>query len=133
MTHSPWRTAPTNPTSDVTHARNALLELHRQLLQAQRIQAERFGRRLSAGELLQAAAEDLRFRWLSQLSELIAQLDQARADADADATQAALTRARGLLAAPDPETSFGARYLQMLQEFPEVVFAHRDATAALTA
>ena len=119
-------------TSDIASARTALLELHRRLLQAQRIQAERFGGRMSASELLQAATEDLRFSWLTQLSELIAQLDQARSDADADATQAALTKARTLLAPPDPDTGFGARYLQMLQEHPDVVFAHRDATAALT-
>ena len=119
-------------TSDVAPARTALLELHRRLLQAQRIQAERFGGRMSAGELLQAAAEDLRFSWLTQLSQLIARLDQARADADADAIQAALAKARALLAPPDPDTGFGARYLQILQEHPDVVFAHRDATAALT-
>ena len=45
--------------------------------------------------------------------------------------QRALATARGLLAPPDPSTWFGARYLQTLQERPDVVFAHRDATAAL--
>ena len=122
----------TNPRSDVTLARTALLELHGRLLQAQRIQAERFGGRMTATQLLQAATEDLRFSWLKQLSQLIAELDQARTDNDADATQAALAKALVLLAAPDPDTAFGARYLQVLQEHPEVVFAHRDATAALT-
>ena len=67
---------------DPTAARAALLELHRRLLQAQRVQAERFSGRMSASELLQAAAEDLRFSWLTHLSELIAALDQARADDD---------------------------------------------------
>ncbi len=86
---------------------------------------------MSAGELLQAATEDLRFSWLTPISELIAQFDQARADEDDDAARAALRRAHALLARPDPNTAFGARYLQMLQEQPEVVFAHRDATAAL--
>jgi hypothetical protein len=114
-----------------TSARSALLELHRHLLQAQRIQAERYGGRMSASELLQAATDDLRFSWLTRLSELIAVLDQARADGDADAVQAALDDARALLAPPDPDTAFGMRYLQVLQERPEVVFAHRDATAAL--
>jgi hypothetical protein len=123
----------TNPRSDVTPARMALLELHRQLLHAQRVQAERYGGRMSASELLQAAAEDLRFSWLTQLSQLIARLDQARTDSDADATQAALTEARALLVPPDPDSAFGARYLQVLQDRPEVVFAHRDVTAALTA
>jgi hypothetical protein len=122
-----------SPPIDAAPARTALLELHRLLLAAQRIQAERYGGRMSASEVLQAATEDLRFSWLTQLSELIAELDEARTDDDADAVQAALDQARALLAPPDPETAFGVRYLQVLQERPEVVFAHRDATAALTA
>jgi hypothetical protein len=32
---------------------------------------------------------------------------------------------------PDPGTSFGARYLRALQEYPGVVLAHRDVVAAL--
>jgi hypothetical protein len=117
--------------ADAVSTRQALLELHRQLLEAQRKEAERFGGRMSASELLQAASEDLRFSWLTELSELIAALDQARADGDADAVEAALARARGLLAPPDAGTAFGARYLRALQDHPEVVMAHRDATAAL--
>jgi hypothetical protein len=119
-------------TSEITTARATLLELHRRLLEAQRIQVERFGGRMSASELLQAAADDLRFSWLTRLSQLIAQLDQARTDDDPDAVQRTLAETRALLAPPDPETAFGTRYLQMLQAHPEVVFAHRDATAALT-
>jgi hypothetical protein len=40
-------------------------------------------------------------------------------------------RARELLAPPDPDTPFGARYLRALQDHPEVVMAHRDVIAAL--
>jgi hypothetical protein len=126
------RTAATVPAvSDPAAVRQALLDLHRRLLEAQRIEAERFGGRMSASELLQAAADDLRFDWLKQLSELIAALDQARADADADAGEAAVGRARELLAPPDAGSAFGARYLRALQDHPDVVLAHRDVTAAL--
>jgi hypothetical protein len=117
--------------ADVASVRRALLELHRLLLEAQRRQTERFGGRMSASEVLQAAAEDLHFAWLKELSELIAALDQARSDADADASQALIGRARALLAPPDPETAFGARYLRALQDHPDVMLAHRDVTAAL--
>jgi hypothetical protein len=117
--------------ADPSSVRPALLELHRQLLEAQRIEAERFGGRMSSSELLQAAADDLRFDWLKQLSELIAALDQARADEDAEARDAALGRARELLAPPDAGSAFGARYLRVLQDHPAVVMAHRDVTAAL--
>ena len=117
--------------TDVASVRLALLELHRRLLETQRIEAERFGGRMTPTELLQAAADDLRFSWLKQLSELIAELDQARADEDGAAVEAAVARARALLAPPDPDTPFGARYLRALQDQPEVVLAHRDVTAAL--
>ncbi len=118
-------------TTDTQRARDALLELHRRLLGAQRIQVERSDGRMSANELLQAAVADVRFSWLTRLSELIAGLDGARAEADTEATDATLAEARELLAAPDPSTWFGSRYLQTLQDHPDVVFAHRDATAAL--
>ena len=118
-------------TTDITRARDALLELHRSLLRAQRTQVERADGRMSANEVLQAAVADARFSWLTRLSELIAGLDGARAEADTAGVDAALAEARRLLAAPDPSTPFGARYLQTLQDHPDVVFAHRDVTAAL--
>jgi hypothetical protein len=110
-------------------ARTALLELHRHLLEAQRVEVERLSGRMTANELLQAATADLRFSWLQELSEPIAALDAARAEGEAGDQQ--LARVRGLIASPDPETPFGARYLRSLQEHPAVVFAHRDALAAL--
>jgi len=111
--------------------RPALLALHRHLLEAQRLQTERVSGRMSAGELLQAAAEDLRFDWLKELSELISALDHAQATDDTAGTEAVLTRLRALLAPPDPDTPFGALYLKALQDHPDVVLAHRDVTAAL--
>jgi hypothetical protein len=112
--------------------RAALLELHRELLHAQRIQTERFGGRMSAAEVLQAAADDLRFDWLRTLSQSMADLDEAIGE-EPERVAAAVGRIRGLLAPPDPDTPFGARYLQALQDHPEVVMAHRAVTAALEA
>ena len=117
--------------ADIASVRQALLELHRELLEAQQIQVERFGGRMSTSEVLQAAADDLRFSWLRELSELIAALDQAHSDEDVAATEALVERARDLLAPPDRDTAFGARYLRALQDHPGVVLAHRDVTAAL--
>src|SRR3954469_8679953 len=116
--------------SDTGTVRRALIELHRVLLNAQRIQAERFGGRMSSSELLQAAAADLGFSWLQERSSVIAARDQAHADEDPAGARAAVARARALLNPPDPDTAFGTRYLGALQEDPDVVFAHRDVTAA---
>jgi len=117
--------------TDPAAVRRALVELHRVLLDAQRIQAERFGGRMSASEALQAAADDLRFSWLKELSSVIAALDQAQRDGDAAGAQAAVERARALLDPPDEATAFGRRYLRALQDEPDVVLAHRDLRAAL--
>jgi hypothetical protein len=112
--------------------RAALLELHRELLQAQRLETERFSGRMSSGEVLQAAAEDLRFNWLRTISQLIAELDAAlAADDEPERVAAVVAQARELFAPPDPATTFGARYLRALQDHPAVVMAHRDVVAAL--
>jgi hypothetical protein len=117
--------------TDPRALRGALLVLHKALLDAQRIQAERIGGRMSAAETLQAAAEDLRFDWLRSLSELVGDLDEALSAGDTDQVQAIVVRARALLAPPDASTSFGARYLEALQSEPAVVFAHRDVVTEL--
>src|SRR5690349_21904424 len=119
--------------SDVASVRAALLELHRLLVEAQRLEAERFGGRMSASEVLQAAADDLRFAWLKEISELIVALDQARADDEPETARALIGKVRELLVPPDSDSAFGARYLRALQDHPDVVFAHRDLTAALEA
>jgi hypothetical protein len=115
---------------DFARLRSALLELHKELLQAQRVKAERFGGRMSASETLQAATEDLRFAWLRTLSELIADLDSAPAD-EPEWVDATVARIRELLAPPDPDSAFGKQYLRALQDHPEVVMAHSGVVAAL--
>ena len=111
--------------------RAALLSLHRELLQVQRSEVERFGGRMTAAETLQAAADDLRFSWLRELSTIITALDEARSAGDVEQVAASVARAAAVLDPPDPDSSFGARYLSVLQEHPATVLAHRDVTAAL--
>jgi hypothetical protein len=111
--------------ADLVALRSALRELHRALLEAQRIDVERVAGRMSPGEVLQAAVDDLRFDWLRTLSEPMGALDAGE--------DGAVERLRELLAPPDPETAFGRRYLQALQRHPDVVLAHRDAVRHLPA
>jgi hypothetical protein len=117
--------------TDPQALRRALLNLHRELLEAQRIKMERAGGRMSGTELLQAAADSLHFDWLRTLSQAIGELDEALAEEEHDRAEAIIARLRELLAPPDESTAFGRRYLQALQDHPAVVFAHRDAVAAL--
>jgi hypothetical protein len=110
----------------------AVRDLHRELLDAQRIDAERFSGRMSSGEVLQAAVDDLRFGWLRTLSEAIGDLDAA-ASADDQTPAAAVERLRRLLAPPDPASAFGGQYLRALQRHPGVVLAHASVTRLLPA
>jgi uncharacterized membrane protein YoaK (UPF0700 family) len=115
--------------------RDALLNLHRELLQAQRIEVERITGRMNSGEWLSAAIDDTRFAWLQDLTSLIAQVDEVIGSGgmpDPGGSAGELKgRARVLVAPPDPATEFGARYLRALQDDPDVVLAHRDVTALL--
>ncbi|MGZ5032931.1 MAG: hypothetical protein ACXWAC_07005, partial [Usitatibacter sp.] len=57
--------------------RHALLELHKSMLDAQRVRYERdHGRIGSAGEFLGIVLEHPEFGWIRELSALIAQLDE---------------------------------------------------------
>src|SRR5260370_30815779 len=64
-------------TDDLDKLRPALLQLHKALLDAQRIRYERENGRIeSRGELLALVLEDASFEWLRVLSALIARLDE---------------------------------------------------------
>jgi hypothetical protein len=112
--------------------RPALLELHRELLAAERADMERFQGRLTGAEFLQIATDSLRLAWLAPLLELIVEIDEALeaqhgdpAEAPApDDLRALVNRVRALVAPPDGETPFGRRYTTTLQLHPAVVMAH---------
>lgn len=106
--------------------RAALLELHREVLRAERVTLERIHGRMGAAEFLQVAADDPKLAWLVPLSELVVAFDEEDAD-----EEALVARARALLSPPDPASPFGRRYLSLLQRSPEVVLAHRAGTDML--
>ena len=112
--------------------RPALLELHRELLAAERADMERFQGRLTGAEFLQIATDSLRLAWLAPLLELIVEIDEALEAHDRDPAEAPppdevgalVDRVRALVAPPSDETPFGRRYTTMLQLNPSVVMAH---------
>src|SRR3954462_4756934 len=76
---------PTLDTTSLDRLRDALLALHKTLLDAQRIRYEReHGRVESRGELLDLVLQDASFEWLRVLSALIARLDELSAVEDKD-------------------------------------------------
>jgi hypothetical protein len=117
---------------DLLAIRPALLELHRELLAAERADMERFQGRLTGAEFLQIATDSLRLAWLAPLLELIVEIDEAVEAREGDPAEAPspadletlIDRVRALVAPPDAETPFGRRYTTMLQIHPGVVMAH---------
>lgn len=122
---------PENVARRLRDIREALLRLHRSLLDWERRGHERVHGRLSATELLQVLLHDPEFAWLRPLSECIVRIDEmltTEGEADEDAI---LVHVRAL-ASPDADgTPYAQRYLQAIQESPDAVLAHKDLLALL--
>lgn len=118
---------------NVNEIRSPLLELHRQLLEVERVRLERVTGRLTEGAFLQKVIEDPSMAWLGALTTLIALLDEVEDEEDhARAEQlgsSCLTQIRQLLERPDGE--FSTKYKGILQESPAVVVAHGALMRAL--
>ena len=114
--------------------RRVLLNLHKTLLDAERVRYERQHGRITSGRLLQLALGDPQFAWLHPLSELVVRIDELIDDENPPAegdVRALVTEARTLLLPADAATFFGRRYLESLQEEPAIVLAHREAALHL--
>ncbi|HEX3097744.1 MAG TPA: hypothetical protein VHQ02_08505 [Usitatibacter sp.] len=108
--------------------REALVELHKAILEAQKIAYEReHGRVESRGELLQLVVRDPQFAWIRALSALIAELDEW-AESDRESREgeiAAVVRALRTLIQPDgTNAEFTTRYWPLLESAPDALVAH---------
>ena len=106
--------------------RDALLRLHKTLLESERVGYERAnGRIASSQEFLQLALQHEWFAWLRPVSELIVQIDELL-DGENPLTDelasAIVERTRTLLT--DGQAPFGRRYHELLQRDPGVLVAH---------
>lgn len=120
----------------LTGLRNALLRLHKALLDSERAIYERDVARIgSSGELLGLVMHDPWFAWLHELSELVVAIDEMLAEEEqATATDAdrLLEQARSLLVPAETGTGFGKHYFEALQRDPDVIVVHA-ATVKLLA
>jgi hypothetical protein len=122
---------PLSPSTRLHEIREALVRLHRTLLDWQRRMHERVHGRASAHELLQILLHDPEFAWLRPISESIVHIDTMLTDEGDFDEDAILVQVRAL-ASPDADgTPYAQRYLQAIQESPDAVLAHRDLLALL--
>ena len=112
----------------LTDLRHGLLQLHKALLESERLTYERVhGRIASRGAFFQLVIGDTWFEWLHRVSELIVQIDEMLDAEEAvtaiDATRV-IDRARMLLKPTEDGSGFGKRYYEAMQRDPDVVLAH---------
>ncbi|WP_449420472.1 hypothetical protein [Phormidium nigroviride] len=118
----------------LSELRIKLLDLHKILLNAERVTYEQVRGTVSRGELLQLAINDDRFAWLHQLSQLIVQIDDLL-HGDEPVTKEAIatliTEVRILLTPDASGNDFTMKYDAALQRNPDVVLAHADVVMVL--
>jgi hypothetical protein len=127
---------------DVDHDRERLrdlsarlMKLHRALLDRERRRYEDRRGSIPSGELLQVVITDPQFAWLRSLSVMVAEID-ATVDAGDPMTEETVARMfqgayRLLKAGGDSE--FQLKYLDALQDSPDVVMAHAEVSRVLPA
>ncbi len=121
----------------LTHLRNALLRLHKVLLESERAIYERDVAKIETpGQFLGLLMEDPWFAYLRELSGLVVEIDERIDNKKLPPPQAAeaasfLQRARAMLVPSEFGQGFEKRYFEALQRDPDVVMAHAAATRAI--
>lgn len=114
--------------------RNKLLQLHRMLLDTERITYEQVRGRVSSGELLQLLIDHEQFAWLHRISEVVVQIDemlQADEPVSLESVQSLIDYIRTLLTPSEDGTAFERKYYNALQGEPGVVLAHAEVSKLL--
>jgi hypothetical protein len=111
--------------------REALLRLHKALMESERAGYEKiFGRVASPLQFLQLLTSDAWFAWLRPVSQLVAAMDEmldGKEALTAAGAEALVRRAKVLLVASPGDDGFSGHYDEALQRDPDVVFAHAEA------
>ena len=115
--------------SNAIDARRALLQLHGAIVSVERERFERKWGRVQASEFLHQLIEDEAWAWLRPLSALIVQFDAP--EDEAPAAEALFAEARTLLKPDASGAPFQQRYASLIQESPDVAYAHGVAVQAL--
>lgn len=114
--------------NNIDSLRHELLELHRALIDTQRIHHERtHGRVETSNQFLGLVLNHPDFEWIRALSALIAQMDdwaEARDTASDQELAGLLDTLHDLLHPEGGNRAFRDRYWAMVQDDPEVTVAH---------
>ena len=107
--------------------REALLRLHKSLLDMERRAYEKEHGKVSAGELFRLVVDDPQFSWLHNISEFVVRIDENLATnegvTDVDA-HVAVSLARKIFAPTESGDGFQKKYFDAIQKDPAVVMEH---------
>jgi hypothetical protein len=107
--------------------REALLRLHKSLLEMERRAYEKEHGKVSAGELFRLVIDDAQFSWLHNISEFVVRIDEnLSSDEGVTETDArvAMSLARKIFAPSATGDGFQKKYFDAIQKEPAVVMEH---------
>ena len=109
--------------------RQALLKLHKTLLDMERRDYEKAHGVVSTGELFRLVVGDEQFAWLHNISEFVVRIDETLSSdepvTDADA-HGPISLARKLFAPTETGDGFQKQYFDAIQRDPAVVMEHAE-------
>jgi hypothetical protein len=109
--------------------REALLHIHKSLLDMERRAYEKDHGSVNAGELFRLVVDDPQFSWLHNISEFVVRIDEALASdegvTDTD-SHVAISLARKIFAPSETGDGFQKKYFNAIQKDPAVVMEHAE-------
>jgi len=123
---------PDNHREHLTQLREALLQLHKALVNSERFSYEQnIGSIPSPGHFLQLLTNDPWFAWLHPVSELIVAMDtalDAKERLTPEGAEVLVKQARTLLVTSETGEGYARHYYEAVQRDPDVLFAHVTAS-----
>ncbi len=125
--------APENFRERLAQLREALLHLHKALVDSERVSYEQnLGTIPSSNHFLKLLTDDPWFAWLHPLSQLVVTMDEAldakaKIPLTAEAAARLVKRTAEMLVASESGEGFARHYFDALQRDPDVVMAHAEA------
>ena len=128
---------PPDARARLTALREALIHLHKALLESERISYEAaFGQISSPYQFLHLLTTDPWFAWLTPVTKLIASADEmleSKKPLTAASVESFVQQARALLVATPEGEGFSRHYDEALQRSPDVILAHAVAAKLIRA
>ena len=109
--------------------REALLRLHKSLLEMERRDYEKQHGKVTAGELFRLVVDNSQFAWLHNISEFVVRIDENLASDNGvteEDSRGSVSLARKMFTPTESGDSFQKRYFDAIQKDPAVVMEHAE-------